>query len=153
MLYSKPSLASAFDSLTLRHLGTDPFEFILFGSFNFYGVYITIYHQIWKSYQLLLLQIFFLLLSPLSFPSERPIICVSHVPRGSVHFSSYISSVIQTRPFQLTSLQGHWFFTLSTCSNLLLRPSSEFLKFSFEPLYFSAPEILFDSYPQFLSPH
>lgn len=79
--------------------------------------------------------------------------CVSHVPRGSVHFSSFISSVIQTGPFQLTSLQGHWVFTLSTCSNLLLRPSSEFLKCLFEPLYFSAPEILFDSYPQFLSPH
>lgn len=73
--------------------------------------------------------------------------CVPHVPQGSVHVSSCISSVFQTRPLQLTSLQVHRFFTLSTCSNLLWRPSSEFLKFLFQPLYFSAPEILFDSYP------
>ena len=66
-------------------------------------MYITIYHQIWKGFQLLRLQMFFLLLSPLSFPSERPVMYVSHMPQGSIHFSSYISSVIQTRSINFSS--------------------------------------------------
>lgn len=125
MLYSKPSLASAFDSLILRHLGTDPFEFILFGSFNFYSVYITIYHQIWKSYQLLLLQIFFLLLSPLSFPSERPIMCVSHVPRALFIFLRLFLLLFRLTisvNFSSRSLGLYSFYR----SNLLLRPLVNF---------------------------